>query len=103
MAFTRARRLLVLTASRDLQARFSSIWKGAARWPSVDRSSLSGQRFGGVEPRQRETVWEIDHLDRLVINLTGPRGVMRRSVSDGLPGPVDRRLLLRWPPWTDSR
>ena len=103
VAFTRARHLLVLTASGDLQARFSSIWKGAARWPSVDRSSLSGQRFGGVEPRQRETVWEIDHLDRLVINLTGPRGVMRRSVSDGLPGPVDRGLLLRWPPGTDSR
>ena len=32
VAFTRALRLLVLTASVDLQARFNSICRGAARW-----------------------------------------------------------------------
>ena len=36
VAFTRARRLLVLTASGEPQARFGSIWDEAARWPEVD-------------------------------------------------------------------
>ncbi len=71
VAFTRARHLLVLTASRVVQARFSSIWDGAGRWPGVDRESLARQQFGMARARPRQTV-DIDHLDRLVINLVPP-------------------------------
>ena len=46
VGFTRVRHLLVLTASGDLQAKFSSICRGAARWPAVDRNPLARQRFG---------------------------------------------------------
>ena len=68
VAFTRARSLLVLTASGEPQARFRSLWEGAARWPGLDRESLARQRFGaaGAEPRR---VVEIDRLDRLVVSL----------------------------------
>ena len=38
VAFTRARRLLVLTATGEPHARFNDIWTGAARWPGVDRT-----------------------------------------------------------------
>ena len=40
VAFTRARRLLVLTASGEPQARVRSIWDSAVRWPDVDRDAL---------------------------------------------------------------
>ena len=68
VAFTRARNLLVLTASGEPQARFRSLWEGAARWSWVDRESLKHQRFGvaGAAPRM---VVEIDRLDRLVVSL----------------------------------
>ena len=70
-AFTRARCLLVLTASGEPQARFRSIWEEASRWPGVDRDALGRQRFGIVEPAPRQTV-DIDHLDRLVVRLAPP-------------------------------
>ena len=68
VAFTRARNLLVLTASGEHQARFRSLWEGAARWSRVDRESLARQRFG-VAVAAPPRVVEIDHLDRLVVSL----------------------------------
>ena len=67
--FTRGRRLLVLTAAGEPQARFASIWAGAARWPGVDRDALARQRFGESGDVASEGVIEIAHLDRLVLRL----------------------------------
>ena len=72
VAFTRARRLLVLTASGEPQARFRSIWDEAAQWPEVAREALAVQRFCVVVPAPRRTV-DIDCLDRLVVRLAPPR------------------------------
>ena len=68
VAFTRARHLLVLTASGEPQARFRSLWEEAARWSWVDHESLARQRFGvaGAAPPR---VVEIDRLDWLVVSL----------------------------------
>ena len=71
-AFTRARCLLVLTASGEPHVRFRSIWDSAARWPDVDRKSLARQRFGIAEAEPRGTV-HIGYLDRLVVRLAPPR------------------------------
>ena len=71
VAFTRARRLLVLTASGPPQARFQSIWERASRWPQVDRDALARQRFDIDRPAPRQEV-EIDHLNRLLIRLPPP-------------------------------
>ena len=68
VAFTRARHLLVLTASGEPQARFRSLWEGAARWSWVDRESLARQRFGAARAAPPRVV-EIDHLDLLVVSL----------------------------------
>ena len=73
VSFTRARHLLVLTASGEPQARFKSIWEGASRWPDLDRESLSRQRFGMAGAEPTGTVIEIQHLDRLVVRLSQPR------------------------------
>ncbi len=72
VACTRARHLLVLTAAGDPQRRFSSIWETSARWPDVDRDALAKQRFGvaGAAPRQ---MFDIDHLERLVVRLVPPK------------------------------
>ena len=72
VAFTRARNLLVLTASGEPQARFRAIWEGAARWPWVDRDSLAQQRFGIAGAPPPPAAVEIDRLDRLVIRLVRP-------------------------------
>ena len=72
VAFTRARRLLVLTASGEPQATFRSIWDEAARWPDVDRDVLARQRFGVAGAAPRRTVY-IDSLDRLVVRVMPPR------------------------------
>ncbi len=73
VAFTRACNLLVLTASGEPQDRFRSIWKGAARWPCVDRESLARQRFGNPGIQSAVPVLEIDRLDRLVVSLMNSR------------------------------
>ena len=70
---TRASNLLVLAAGGEHQARFNSIWEGAGRWPCVDRESLSRQRFGNPGLQPRDTVAQIGHLDRLVVNLMKSR------------------------------
>ena len=76
VAFSRARHLLLLTASGEPQARFRSIWWNAASWPDLDRASLSRQRFGMAETEPPRTVIEIEHLDRLVVRLAQPEPVI---------------------------
>ena len=73
VAFSRARRLLVLTASGEPQARFGFIWGSAAPWPDVDRASLSRQRFGMAGTEPTGTVIDIARLDWLVVRLVPPR------------------------------
>ena len=45
VAFSRAKYLLVLTASGQPHGRFDNIWEGLPRWTEVDRSGLKRQRF----------------------------------------------------------
>ena len=71
VGFTRARRLLVLTASGEPHARFRCIWDEAARWPDVDRDALGRQRFGMADTAPRQPV-DIDHVDRLVVRVIPP-------------------------------
>ena len=71
VAFTRARRLLVLTAAGEPQARFTSIWDEAARWPEVEREAPARQRFGVARAAPRQ-MFDIDHLERLVVRLVPP-------------------------------
>ena len=72
VAFSRARHLLVLTASDGPHAKFHSIWGIAARWPDVDRAVLGRQQFGVVVPAPRRTV-HVDRVDRLVVRIAPPR------------------------------
>ena len=74
VAFTRARRLLVLTATGEPHARYNDIWAGAARWPHIDRDALASQRFGAAQNATPPKVIEIGHLDRLVLRLGQGRG-----------------------------
>ena len=81
VAFTRARSMLVLTASGEPQARFRSIYEGAAHWPWVDRQSLARQRFGAAGAAPPRVV-EIDRLDRLVVSLMKPGPVVSMAPGD---------------------
>ena len=74
VAFTRARRLLVLTATGEPHARFNGIWEVAGRWPDIDRDTLARQRFGKRENTPPPNSVEIGHLDRLVLRLGQGRG-----------------------------
>lgn len=76
VALTRARRLLVLTATGEPHARFNDIWAGAARWPDIDSDTLAHQRFGARQNATLPGVIEIGHLDRLVLRLGHGRGVV---------------------------
>ena len=69
VAFTRAKHLLVLTASGEPHARFNEIWAGAPRWPDMDKDALAHQRFGAAQKATSSDVIKIDYLDRLVLRL----------------------------------
>ena len=75
VAFTRARRLLVLTTTGQPNARFNDIWTGAARWPDVDKDALARQRFVATQNATPPDVIEIGHLDRLLLRLGQGRGI----------------------------
>ena len=75
VAFTRARRLLVLTATGEPHARFNGIWAGAARWPDLDKDALARQRFGAAQKATSSDAIKIDYLDRLVLRLGQGRGI----------------------------
>ena len=79
VAFTRARRLLVLTCSGRPQKRFRSIWEGAPRWPDVDQAALARQRFGDRQDEFRQTVIEFGHLRRLAVKVGTGRGTAPRA------------------------
>ena len=74
VAFTRAKHLLVLTASGEPHARFNEIWAGAACWPDLDKETLASQRFGAAQKATSSDVIKIDYLDRLVLRLGQGRG-----------------------------
>ncbi len=69
VAFTRARHLLVLTASGPPRGRFRSLWNTASRWPDVDRHALAKQRFGDPAAVPPPVVEEIGYLEQLTIRL----------------------------------
>ena len=73
VAFTRAKHMLVLTATGEPHPRFSDIWNGATRWPDVDRDALARQRFGAARNRSAPPVFEIGHLNRLVVRVGSRR------------------------------
>ena len=75
VAFTRARRLLVLTAPGEPHARFNDIWEVAGRWPDIDRDTLASQRFGARKNTTPPNSVEIGHLDRLVLRFGQGRGI----------------------------
>ena len=72
VAFSRAERLLVLTAGGPVHQRFADIWNGARRWRELcpgDIEALARQRF---EPRERAPVREtLPRTGRLTLRLTG--------------------------------
>ena len=45
VAFSRAQKMLVLTAHQSPQSHFSSIWHGLPRWPAIQHESLAAQEF----------------------------------------------------------
>ncbi len=46
VAFSRARRLLVLTSGGPVHPRFAGAWEDLPRWDEMDRTALERQRFG---------------------------------------------------------
>ena len=50
VACSRARGLLVLTASGSVHSRFADAWEGLPRWDRMDRQALGRQRFRSPEP-----------------------------------------------------
>ncbi len=72
VAFSRAERLLVLTAGGPVHQRFDGIWDGARRWRGLcpgEIEALARQRF---EPRERAPVREtLSRTGRLTLRLTG--------------------------------
>ncbi|MDE2813121.1 MAG: DEAD/DEAH box helicase [Gemmatimonadota bacterium] len=77
VAFSRARNLLVLTASAPPAPRFSPIWDGLPRWPNLSAAALSqllSQRFASEPtvgaPRQPANL-VIPHVKRLVVRPQG--------------------------------
>ena len=78
VAFTRAKHLLVLTATGEPHPRFIDIWNRATRWPDVDRGDalarhLARQRFGAAHNGKTRPVFEIGHLGRLMVRVGSRR------------------------------
>ena len=69
VAFSRAQRLLVITAQREPHAIFSSIWHAVPTWTSVDLRSLSGTGKFSLPHRQSSTV--AGETRRLVVPKNG--------------------------------
>ena len=69
VAFSRAQRLLVITAQRQPHAIFSSIWDAVPSWTSVDLRSLSGTGNFSLPHRQSSTV--AGETRRLVVPKNG--------------------------------
>ena len=52
VAFSRPKRLLVLTAAGEVHPRFKDAWDGLPRWDRMDRRALARQRFRPPEPTE---------------------------------------------------
>ena len=52
VAFSRPKRLLVLTASGEVHQRFADAWDGLPRWDRMDRRTLARQRFRPPDPTE---------------------------------------------------
>ena len=90
VAFSRPKRLLVLTAAGAVHRRFADAWDDLPRWDRMDRRSLGRQRFRPPEttrraPQPHEPTGDIPHLTRLDV-------WMGRAAATGLsPQPKTRR------------
>ena len=80
VAFSRAERLLVLTAGGPVHQRFGDIWNGACRWRELCRNdieALARQRF---EPREKVPTREATPTaGRVTLRLTGVDVVLGRA------------------------
>ena len=90
VAFSRARSLLVLTASGPPAPHFSDIWDSLPRWPHLDaaeRDRLLRQRFAPAEPGDAPAASPnlvIPRVKRLVVRPAVPRPA---SVQPGRASP----------------
>ena len=84
VAFSRAERLLVLTAGGPVHQRFGDIWDRARRWRELcqrDIEALARQRF---EPRDKDPVPEATPVTgSVMLRLTGVDVHLRRAPSGG--------------------
>ena len=85
VAFSRPRRLLVLTTSGPVHSRFSSAWERLPRWDRMDRRPLGRQRFRPPEPTEDveqppEPVRVIPYLERLDVWVDYAAASARRSL-----------------------
>ena len=70
VAFTRARRLLVLTATGEPHAQVQRhLGRRRALARPIDKDALARQRFGAAQKATSSDVIKIDYLDRLVLRL----------------------------------
>ena len=74
VAFSRARRLLILTASDPPHQRFDTIWRMAPQWPGPDLDvvSLARQRFGDDPTPGVELVFHLRRVARLIVRVGPP-------------------------------
>ena len=84
VAFSRAERLLVITAGGPVHHRFDGIWDGARRWRELcpeDLEALGRQRF---EPRTKVPVQQVAPAPgRVMLRLTGVDVRLGRAPSGG--------------------
>ena len=64
VAFSRPKRLLVLTAAGEVHPRFKDAWDGLPRWDRMDRQSLGRQRFR--PPKPTEDVEQPSEPERII-------------------------------------
>ena len=94
VAFSRPKRLLVLTASKPVHPRFRDAWECLPRWDRMDRRSLGRQRFrpddvADAEPKPgpAQPPWVIPSVERLDVWV----GRGQQPPVAGIPGPSVRR------------
>ena len=78
VAFSRTRRMLILTASEEPHPRFDAIWRDAPRWPDVDLRALSSQRFSDGSTHAPELVVNLGRMKRLTIRMGAPARMEKR-------------------------
>ena len=80
VAFSRAERLLVLTAGGPVHQRFADIWDGARRWRELSRRDLEALARQQFEPREKVPTREAaPTAGRVTLRLTGVDVVLGRA------------------------